>query len=576
MAYYLTLNRYSVIFRNIKSVWYLILTVIIASLLYAYLRLLVPLYIGDAVDSLVLKNYIIILHFALLIFGITVVSSIFDFVIDYYSNKASQKFVYNLRKNEFERLLSKNYEYFNTNSTGNILSKFTMDIETLRRLVNMSLSNLFSVTFLIIIAGIDLTRLYYGFTIIFFIVIAPVIYFTFSMQRKQRKFWRSLRDKYGKMTNILNQNIVGNRVVRSFTAEEEEIGKFNDSTDSYFDDYKGIAGVRSLYNPLLTLMLSLAVGFILIYGGIESIDSIIPVGSVIAAVNIFTLVLGPVRFYGRYISFYENGMASLDRINLINNEGFDHKGTLKPSIEGNIWLENLGYKNNGNIILKNINMKIDAGDRIAIVGETGSGKTTLVNIISGLYKNYNGHAYLDGSELKEIDDKLIREKIGIVSQDSTLFSGTIRYNITMGKEYPEDEIKAAARLSMLDDFIESLPLKYDTPVGERGITLSGGQKQRLAIARIIIRNPQVIIFDDSTSNLDADTETRFLSTIEKFITGKTTIIISHKLSSVMLAEKAYVLEKGTIMEYGYIKDLIKQNGAFSDIFARKFKGDPIE
>lgn len=576
MQFDYVVNRYSIIFRNIRSVWYLIIAVIASSLAYAYLRLLVPLYIGDSVNYLVSKNYTIILHFALLIFAVTVVSSLFDFIIDYYSNKASQKFVYNLRKNEFGKLLSKNYEYFNNNSTGNILSKFTMDIETLRRLVNMSLSNLFSVTFLIIIAGIDLTRLYYGFTIIFFIVIAPIIYFTFLMQRKQRKFWRSLRDKYGKMNNILNQNIIGNRVVRSFTAEEEEIEKFDYSTDSYFDDYKGIAGVRSLYNPLLTLLLSLAIGFVLIYGGIKSIDSVISVGSVIAAVNIFTLVLRPVRFYGRYISFYENGMASLDRINSINSDGFDEKGTLAPSISGNINLENLGYKSNNSTILKNIKMDIHAGDKVAIVGETGSGKTTLVNVISGLYKNYTGHAYLDGTELREINDELIREKIGIVSQDAILFSGTIRYNITMGKDYPEEQIRAAAKLSMLDDFIDSLPSGYDTPVGERGITLSGGQKQRMAIARVIIRNPQIIIFDDSTSNLDADTETKFLSTIEGFISGKTTIIISHKLSSVMLAEKAYVLEKGTIMEYGDIKELINKNGYFSDLFARKFRSDAIE
>ena len=570
------MNRYSIIFKNIKSVWYLIIVVIGASLAYAYLRLLVPLYIGDAVNNLVGKNYIIILHFALLIFGVTVASSIFDFAIDYYANKASQKFVYNLRKNEFSHLLAKNYEYFNSNSTGNILSKFTMDIETLRRLVNMSLSNLFSVTFLIIIAGIDLTRLYYGFTVIFFVVIAPIIYFTLVMQRKQRKYWRALRDKYGTMNNLINQNIIGNRVVRSFTAEEEEIKRFNNSTDSYFDDYKGIAGVRSLYNPLLALFLSLAIGFVLIYGGIESINSIISVGSVIAAVNIFTLVLRPVRFYGRYISFYENGMASLDRINAINNDNSDYKGTLLPEVYGRISLENLGYKSNNLTILTGINMDIVPGERVAIVGETGAGKTTLVNIISGLYKNYTGHAYLDGTELKDIDDKLIREKIGIVSQDAILFSGTIRYNITMGKDYTDDQVRNAAKLSMLDDFIDSLPSGYDTPVGERGITLSGGQKQRMAIARIIIRNPQIIIFDDSTSNLDADTETRFLNTIHGFIAGKTTIIISHKISSVMLAERAYVIEKGRVTEYGYIKDLIKSNGSFSDIFAGKFRGDAIE
>ncbi len=570
------MNRYSIIFRNIKGVWHLIIVVIASSLAYAYLRLLVPLYIGDSVNNLVARNYAIILHFALLIFAVTVASSAFDFLIDYLSNKASQKFVYNLRKNEFHKLLSKNYEYFNTNSTGNILSKFTMDIETLRRLVNMSLANLFSVTFLIIIAGIELTRLYYGFTIIFFIVIAPIIYFTVVMQRKQRTFWRSLRNKYGKMNNIINQNIIGNRVVRSFTAEQEEIDKFNDSTDSYFQDYRGIAGVRSLYNPFLTLLLSLAIGFVLIYGGIESIDSVISIGSVIAAVNIFTLVLRPVRFYGRYISFYENGMASLDRINSINSDGFEITGKLTPDIQGNIILENLSYNSGNTDILSDINMQITKGERIAIVGETGSGKTTLVNIISGLYKNYTGHAYLDGNELKDIDDKIIREKIGIVSQDAILFSGTIRYNITMGKDYTDQEVKNAAKLAMLDDFIESLPSGYNTAVGERGITLSGGQKQRIAIARIIIRNPEIIIFDDSTSNLDADTETRFLDTIKEFIAGKTTIVISHKLSSIMLAERAFVIEKGKLREEGNISDLIHNNGYFSDLFSGRYRGDSIE
>ncbi|WP_298275191.1 ABC transporter ATP-binding protein [Ferroplasma sp.] len=570
------MNRYSIIFRNIRGVWHLIAVVVASSLAYAYLRLLVPLYIGDSVNDLVSKNYAIILHFVLLIFAVTVASSVFDFLIDYLSNKASQKFVYNLRKNEFHKLLSKNYEYFNSNSTGNILSKFTMDIETLRRLVNMSLSNLFSVTFLIIIAGIELTSLYYGFTIIFFIVIAPIIYFTVVMQRKQRTFWRSLRNKYGKMNSIINQNIIGNRVVRSFTAEQEEIGKFNDSTDSYFEDYRGIAGVRSLYNPLLTLLLSLAIGFVLIYGGIESIDSIISVGSVIAAVNIFTLVLRPVRFYGRYISFYENGMASLDRINSINSDGFETHGNLVPDIKGNIKLENLSYSSVKTTILSGINMEIKRGDRVAIVGETGSGKTTLVNIISGLYKNYKGHAYLDGNELRDVDDKIIREKIGIVSQDAILFSGTIRYNITMGNNYPDSEVKRAAKLSMLDEFIESLASGYETAVGERGITLSGGQKQRIAIARIIIRNPEIIIFDDSTSNLDADTETQFLSTIKEFIAGKTTIVISHKLSSVMLADRAFVLENGRLKEEGEISDLIHENGYFSDLFSGRFRGDNIE
>ncbi|MEM0140330.1 MAG: ABC transporter ATP-binding protein [Ferroplasma sp.] len=569
------MSRYSIIVRNIREAWYLIIAVIAASLLYAYLRLLVPLYIGDAVDGLVSKSYALILHFAILILLVTLGAALFDFVIDYYSNKASQKFVYNLRKNEFGTLLSKNYEYFNENSTGNILSKFTMDIETLRRLVNMSLSNLFSVTFLIIIAGIELTQLYYGFTIIFFIVIIPVIYFTIVMQRSQRKYWHSLRDKYGKMNGIINQNLIGNRVVRSFNAEEQEIGRFENSTESYYEDYKGIAGVRSLYNPLLTMILSLAIGMVLIYGGIESIDSVVSIGSVIAAVNIFTLVLRPVSFYGRYISFYENGMAGLDRINAINSGEYEYRGTLSPALKGDITISSLGYKIGTKKILNNINMEIKRNDHIALVGETGSGKSTLASIISGLYKNYTGSIKIDGMELKDISDDILRENIGIVSQDITLFSGSIFYNITLGKKYSDDDVHEAAKLAEIEDFIEQLPAKYDTVVGERGMTLSGGQKQRIAIARILIRKPIIIIFDDSTSNLDPDTETNFIQNISKFLDNRTAIIISHKLSSVALASRAYVLRNGSIEEEGTIKELIGRPSEFSSIFEKR-TGDYFE
>ncbi len=566
------MSRYSIIFKNIKEVWYLIAAVLISSILYAYLRLLVPIYIGDSVDSLVSRNYVIILHYAILILIVTVGSALFDFVIDYYSNKASQKFVYNLRKNEFGTLLSKNYEYFNENSTGNILSKFTMDIETLRRLVNMSLSNFFSVTFLLVFAGIELTELYYGFTIIFFIVIAPVIYFTVVMQKSQRKYWRSLRNKYGKMNGIINQNIIGNRVVRSFNAEENEIDRFEESTDSYFDDYKGIASVRSLYNPLLTMILSLAIGAVLIYGGIESIDSVITIGSVIAAVNIFTLVLRPVRFYGRYISFYENGMASLDRINEINSGNYENHGTEKPEIYGNISISSLGYKIGNKNILKSIDMDIASGERIAIVGETGSGKSTLTGIISGLYKNYTGSVKIDGTEIRDIADDKLRESIGIVSQDITLFSGSILFNITLGKHYSMEEVYTAAKIAKIDDFIEKLPQKYETMVGERGLTLSGGQKQRMAIARILIRKPKIIILDDSTSSLDPDTESSFLAELSSFLENRTVIIISHKLSSVSIATRAYVLKDGMILEEGNIKDLLEKDTEFSSMFGRSHTG----
>ncbi|KPV46864.1 hypothetical protein SE19_03640 [Acidiplasma aeolicum] len=565
------LNDYSIIFRNVRGLWHLITAVVAASILFAYFSVLIPLYIGDAVNSMKEKNFMGIYHFSILILFVSALVSFFIFIIDYYSNKVSQRFIYNLRREQFEKVMDRNYEYFMQNHPGDTLSKFTMDMETLRRLINMTLSNFFSVTFLIIVAAIDLTRLYYGFTLIFFAVIIPVILLTVKLQRSQRPYWRGLRSKYGYMNDRLNQNIAGNRVVRSFNAEDSEINKFNSITDDYYGDYKNIAAIRSFYVPLSLFLISMATGFIIIYGGYRSVYYNLSIGSIIAAVNVFAIVLRPVRFYGRYISFYENGRASLERINSMDYTPEKDLYSIKNINSYDIKIVNLSYNINGRTLLKNINMDMPEGSKIMIMGFTGSGKTTLANIISGLYKNYDGHVYLGGNELREINDKILRNTIGIISQDITLFSGTIKFNITLGMEYTDDEIKNAARIAGIDDFIESLPDKYGALIGERGINLSGGQKERIAIARVVIKNPKIIIFDDSTANLDVYTEHEIIESLKNYIIDKTAIIISNKISALSLADFVIIMKDGAVIDHGP-RDYVEKN---SPIMAQFYESQEV-
>lgn len=534
--------QYKLIYDLLRDRWYLIIMVLISGILSSYLTILVPVFIGDAIDSV--PRYYKIFDYIILILIVSSLSSLFGFILEYYSSKTGNIFARRIRDMSFKRVLSNSYDKLENQDSGDLLSRITMDVDASRRFVTISISNLFSTTALLFIALYELTRIYYLFSIIFLIVMVPTIYLTFKMQRMQRGYWRSLRKKYGNMNSKIGENISGMRVVRSFNAEDFEIKSFKDKTQDYFSDYVGIAAVRSFYTPLLAAIISISIGFIIITSGISSAAGI-PIGSIVAAINIFTLVLRPVRFYGRYISFYENGMASLERLSEIDysNENYSKK---EPT-GYDIIIENLSFFRNNKKIINNISLNIHENEHIALTGGTASGKTTFLNLISGLYKNYDGSIRLGGIEIRDISPGLLRRIIGIIPQNPFIFSGSIFYNIDFGRGYSLSQVINAARLAKIDDFIETLPDKYNTVIGEHGINLSGGQRQRIALARALIGDPKILVMDDFTSSLDIVTEEELINDIRPLLDGKTVVISGYKKKTLELADDVYYMSNGALL-----------------------------
>jgi len=520
----------------------------------------VPIYFGDAVNSVEATDFSTAEYFVILILVVSGISAVAQFVVNYGSQYLSQRYAYELRKNVFRHLLSKKFRYFENQTSGNLLSRSTMDIEATRNFVLNVLSQLIPTIFLILIAFYFLFTLSPVYSLFFVFVVPVLIYLGIVVQKKQRGHWRNIRDAYGIMNERLQENITGQRVVRGFLGEDSEVNRFTQTTDSYFQEYNIVAKLRGKYNNLMPLMISVAATGVILYGGYTSLITGSEIGNLAAAVNIFNLMTSPVSFIGRLIVFSENARAGIDRIDTII-DGKDEEvisAEIKSPLNAPAEVNSLAFSRGSKVILNEMTFSIKKGEFVAITGTTGSGKSTLINMLPRLYDpdkgsiSYNGVVY-DNFTLPEI-----RERIGVVPQEISLLSGSIRENIAFGnRAFSDEEVMEAAKIAHIDDFIDSLPDKYDTIVGERGITLSGGQKQRVAIARAVIMRPEILIFDDATSSLDAETELEIFTSIREKLRSTSVVIISLKETGLMFADRVLVVDNGNLTEVtGARKDLI--------------------
>lgn len=546
------------------------------------LRVYVPILLGQAVGDIVAGEQIsTILFISILIILVNAIASVFQFALGYGGQSLGQKIIYDMRNEIFTKIQSQSFSFHDKNETGELMARATGDVEALRRFLAFGSAQILGNVFLIVGAVASLLFINTGLAIIVAAPLPLLAYVSWRYSQTQAPHWKRAREHYGAINSVLQQNITGLKVVRAFSAENEESQKFDMANRAYRDDIVNAAVIRAFFSPLLILILNLSLAGIYFYGGFQVVNFGMKIDSVVAAANLVTMLIGPVRFLGMLILLVQNGMAGFERVLEITESNVELKDAVDASeleyVEGKIAFENVSFGyGKDRIILNNIDLVIQPGESVAFVGATGSGKTTAANMIPRFYDPSSGRITIDDVDIRSLKLKYLRSIVGIVSQDVFLFSASLKDNIAYGApETKIEKIVVASRLAHADEFIDRLPQRYETLVGERGITLSGGQKQRVAIARTLITNPKILIFDDSLSSVDVETERMIQESLQTVLKGRTTIIITQRLSTLRLATRIVVFNNGKIVEQGSHQELIARGGLYSDLYSSQLAPEAV-
>ena len=544
------------------------------------LQVAIPLLIGNAVTIiLATKNAIHgVLMISLEIIGLSAASAVFQYSLGYGGQYLGQKVIYDMRNKLFIAIQGQSFSFHDKNQTGQLMARATGDVEAVRRFLAFGSAQILGQVLLMIGVTIAFWFLNVELAAIVTVILPIVIYIAWRFSQTQAPFWRKARINYGNINSVLQENITGMKIVRAFSAEEKEIQKFDAVNTEYRDDLIGAAKVRSFYTPLLTLVISLTLAALYFSAGTQSLalssNTVLIAGEITSAAFLIGLLLGPVRFLGQLILIFQNGMAGFERVLQITDasvEIVDRSDAIDlkaEEIKGEITFEKVrfGYGQDREI-LKGIDFRIEPGEIVAFLGASGSGKTTLANLVPRFYDVTSGRVLIDGKDVREVKLKSLRSNIGIVSQDIFLFSASVRANISYGKwNTPLDRVIEAAKIARADEFVDRFPEKYETLVGERGITLSGGQKQRIAIARTIITDPRILILDDSLSSVDVETEFAIQDALKTVVQGRTTVMITQRLSTLRLATRIVVFDNGKIVEQGRHDELLARNGTYARLY----------
>src|SRR5882762_10788723 len=492
--------------------------------------------------------------YALLLLAVAATKSIFQFLTRWVVIGASREIEFDLRNDLFRHLEGLSYSFYQRTRTGDIMARATNALNAVRMLLGPAI--MYSANTIVFTAGALAFMLAISpkLTLYAFLPL-PVasIVIQYFGRRIHERFER-IQAMFSDISARAQENFSGARVVRAYVQEEAEISAFETANQEYITRSLKLVRLMGMLWPTLEFMLGLAVVLVLWIGGGEVLAGRMEIGG-FAAFNIYMMQLTfPIIALGWVVNIFQRGTASLIRLNDILHERpdiADKPGSTDREVEGEIEFRNLNFAYDGKPVLRDLNLRIPAGSSMAIVGPTGSGKTTLVNLIPRIYDAAPGMVLVDGRPIREFSVASLRKSIGFVPQETFLFSDRVRENIALGVESATDqEIHAAAEAANIATDIENFPERYQTMVGERGITLSGGQKQRTAIARALIRNPRILILDDALSSVDTHTEDKILNHLREVMQGRTTIFISHRVSTVRNADRIAVLHEGRIVESG--------------------------
>ncbi|MEZ0396213.1 MAG: ABC transporter ATP-binding protein [Anaerolineales bacterium] len=498
----------------------------------------------------------------------------FAFLSSRLASFSAENITRRLRNFLFDHIQRLPFAYHSRTPTGDLIERVTSDVDSVRTFFNDQAIGVGRIVLLFVINFAAIWSLSWKLALASVVVVPVIVAVSVWFFKKVSEAYEAYQEQEAKLSTTLQENLTGVRVVKAFARQDFEKQKFEKDNWEKFLRGKKLLRMHSLFWPLSDILCGFQMLGGFIYAGILAVNGEITIGTYPAYVGLVVWLIWPMRNLGRIIVNTSTGLVSYDRLMEIVKQEREPltEGRLQPEgpARGEIVFEDVSFQyDDGNTdVVRNVSFRVRPGQSVALMGSTGSGKTTLVNLLPRFYDYTGGRILLDGAELKDYPRAWLRSQIGIVEQEPFLFSRSIRENITygVGREVPQEEVEAAARAAAIHDAILTFPEGYNTLVGEKGVTLSGGQKQRVAIARTLLKNPRILILDDSTSSVDTETEAEIRAALNRLMENRTTFIIAHRIQSVMNADLIVVMDKGEVVQMGTHEELVAQDGMYRRIY----------
>ncbi len=550
---------------------------LVCILLTNFFMMSAPKFVGRAIDTMS-GNFTSsdVLYYVLLALLCSALSGLFMFLVRQFIIVASRKIEYDLKNDFYAHLQQLSQQFFRQSNTGDLMSRATNDLNAVRNYLGPGIMYSLNTVFRLIFALSAMLTVSPMLTL-FALLPAPVLsYLVYRMGKAIHEQSQTLQAKYGELSTKVQENLAGIRVVKAYAREESDTAAFAALNREYYDQNLKLARLQALFYPSMSALLGLSVMLILWIGGQSVIHGQMTLGDITQFLVYMASLAWPLISIGWVTNILQRAAAAqlrLDEVMLAQPDITDMASAAHVSIEGEIEFCQVSFaypSQPERLVLKNLSFKIPKGCRFAIVGATGSGKSTLVNLLPRLIEPTSGEIFIDGHSIRTLPLRTLRCTIGFVPQDHFLFSDTIRHNIAFGAPHASlDEIRKAAWVAAIDEEIERFPAGYDTLIGERGITLSGGQKQRLSIARALLCQPKILILDDSLSAVDTHTEDTILKRLQDATASMTAILISHRISTVQHADHIIVLDNGELVESGTHDDLLAKDGLYAALYRKQ-------
>ena len=510
----------------------------------------------------------------LIMIGVTLVRSLrFTFLMCFESS--SQGLVYDMREEAYRKLMKEDFNFFNKNRTGDLMSRQTGDMDAVRHMVSHVIYFSFENILVFLMALVMIFSVNVKMALCMLIVLPFTLAVTLSQRRHIKPAFDRVRDCFSSLNAFAQETIAGNRVVKAFAKEDYELEKFDRENDGYRDAQLNAASIWMKYIPMFEVLSQCLTIILMIMGGFMVIDGEMTIGNMVTVNGYLWMLNSPLRQAGWIINDLQRFLTAIEKIYKVYTTEPDIKQpehvVEKRKLKGSVTFDHVNYYTNDDTVLKDISFHVEPGQTVGIIGATGSGKSSLVNLICRFYDVNQGRVLVDDIDVRNLNLQTLRGNIGIAMQDVFLFSDTIEGNIAYGNpDCTFEQVQAAAKIANADEFIREMPEGYDTIIGERGVGLSGGQKQRISLARAILKDPSIIILDDTTSAIDMETESMIQNELKKISDERTVFIIAHRISSIIHADQILVLDNGRLVERGTHEQLLAKKGYYSTVFHHQY------